>query len=233
MPAPPAGAEAAAIEVAWESGAVPIGPVGSDAGDHDGDVPLGDHAAAPAGLADQQPMCGRDALLVLWDLPDTRFEVGAHIAPLGPADALDEAVDGDAVNGIVVCDGWSYAYMGFEALWEDDAWSISPVPVLGEHGEEPANLDGGRAAAATPVKVTGAAPDAPKAAATPAAAPRPAAPAGPRAGVVSVTPPAPPPSGAVFNFAGGSRGRQRSTARSAAPNAVMVSLTPGSGATIW
>jgi hypothetical protein len=76
--------------------------------------------------------CPAASLRVQWAAP-TAYHVGAHLEPVGPApdDTTSE------VNGLVVCEGVDYAYMGFEAQWTGAAWAVSAVPSLAdEHGEQ-------------------------------------------------------------------------------------------------
>lgn len=100
-----AGVEASAIALAASLRAVPIDALGAE--------------------------CARADLTVSWDEPDPSFEVGAHVTPLGPAPT--EATT--SVNGIVLCHGFDYGYMGFEAEWSVDHWDVVAVPFVGE-GEE-------------------------------------------------------------------------------------------------
>jgi hypothetical protein len=76
--------------------------------------------------------CPQERLRVRWQAPaEGEFSVGGHIEPVGPAPTRRTS----QVNGLVVCAGASYAYMGFEAHWTGSSWSVSAVPALSdEHG---------------------------------------------------------------------------------------------------
>lgn len=76
--------------------------------------------------------CPVDRLAVRWEVPlPGEFAVGGHIDPVGPP-PTDETGE---VNGLVVCAGASYAYMGFEARWTGAAWSVAAVPALSDEHE--------------------------------------------------------------------------------------------------
>ena len=80
--------------------------------------------------ADATSPCPADRLRVSWEPPADGYAVGAHVDPVGPAP--DAATT--AVNGLVLCDGTRYAYLGFEARWDGGTWQVHGVPVLGgEH----------------------------------------------------------------------------------------------------
>ncbi|TAL14599.1 MAG: hypothetical protein EPN99_14120 [Frankiales bacterium] len=76
--------------------------------------------------------CPVERLAVRWEAPlPGEFAVGGHIDPVGPP-PTDETGE---VNGLVVCAGSSYAYMGFEARWTGAAWSVAAVPSLSDEHE--------------------------------------------------------------------------------------------------
>lgn len=95
--------EAAAVATADQLGAVPTRP------------------GAPS---DPGRLCPAERLTVSWDAPQGTFTTGGHIEPLGPA-PTDTTT---AVNGVVLCEGATYAYMGFEAIRAGGTWQILPVP---------------------------------------------------------------------------------------------------------
>lgn len=81
-------------------------------------LPMGDPHEGEA------EMCPRGKMLVSWKAPSAGFEQGGHVEPIGPApDASTESV-----NGIVVCEGFTYAYMGFEAYRNGSGWVVVPIP---------------------------------------------------------------------------------------------------------
>ena len=76
--------------------------------------------------------CPVDDLVVSWIDPGDRYTIGAHVTPIGP----EPDTTTDAVNGIVVCRGSDYAYMGFEARWVDERWDVIDVPFVGQEEDE-------------------------------------------------------------------------------------------------
>ncbi len=96
--------------------------------------------------------CPSDRLRVVWAKPDKAYQYGAFIEPLGP----EPVAETTSVNGIVICEGSSYAYMGFEAIrTTTGAWEVLPVPDIGgedDPAEEPPadTPDPGLTAHATP-----------------------------------------------------------------------------------
>ena len=127
------GAEASARSVAASVG-VPLGT--EDWRGHLGTLTAADPELCPA-----------SRLEVSWQRPGPGYVVGGHVEPLGPAptDATRR------VNGIVVCSGSRYAYLGFEAAYEVGRWWVTPVPSLAHESGE-AELIPGEAeqAGATP-----------------------------------------------------------------------------------
>lgn len=100
------GVEHSAIALAASLRAVPIDALGAD--------------------------CPSSDLAVSWAEPDPGFDVGAHVTPIGPAPTATTT----SVNGIVVCTGFDYGYMGFEAQWAGSRWDVVAVPFVGEGEEE-------------------------------------------------------------------------------------------------
>jgi hypothetical protein len=75
---------------------------------------------------DPERYCPQDQLRVAWEMPDIPFRYGGHILPLGPEP--DETTT--SVNGILYCDGYDYAYVGFEAWWDESLqmWMVLNTP---------------------------------------------------------------------------------------------------------
>jgi hypothetical protein len=85
-------------------------------------------------FADPQRYCRPDRLAVAWTPPGKAYRFGAYIPPLGPAPAPGTT----SVNGVVVCRGATYAYMGFEARWTAGGWRVVDVPAVDEPADAPA-----------------------------------------------------------------------------------------------
>ena len=76
---------------------------------------------------DMTRYCPPDRLRLAWQMPaGASFEHGGNILPLGPAPTVATT----SVNGIVYCDGSRYAYMGFEAWWDEtyQVWMVLNTP---------------------------------------------------------------------------------------------------------
>lgn len=88
---------------------------------------------------DSTRFCPADQLRVRWSAPlEGEFSVGGHVDPVGPSPEDTTTT----VNGLVVCQDASYAYMGFEAHWTGAAWSLASVPALSdEHDLEQEHED--------------------------------------------------------------------------------------------
>jgi hypothetical protein len=68
--------------------------------------------------------CPAARLQVSWEKPGDGYVRGGYVEPLGPApDGTTEAV-----NGIVLCAGSNFTYVGFEAHWDEGRWQVSAVP---------------------------------------------------------------------------------------------------------
>lgn len=87
---------------------------------------------------DDDMSCPAHRLRVRWSLPGGYLH-GAHIEPLGPPPTALTPF----VNGVVVCAGSTFAYMGFEAVRSHTGWVLHPTPDVdteedeGAHGAEP------------------------------------------------------------------------------------------------
>ena len=91
---------------------------------------------------DSGTLCPADHLVVTWRTPDGTYQHGAYIEPVGPTPTVATTT----VNGVVVCDGSRYAYMGFEAHWTGARWTVEDVPAPADEDEPapgaPAVADG-------------------------------------------------------------------------------------------
>jgi hypothetical protein len=105
-------------------------------------VPVRDGA-----FADPGRYCPPGRLAVSWTPPVGAFRFGAYIPPLGPAPGPVTT----SVNGVVVCRGATYAYMGFEARWTTGGWQVVDVPALDEPAHGPATSRPGGPRAAVPL----------------------------------------------------------------------------------
>lgn len=85
-------------------------------------------AAAPG--ASTPHTCPPHRLVVSWSPPLDTFAQGAYVRPLGPPPDLGTR----QVNGIVTCAGSTFAYLGFEAVWDGVRWTLSAVPTLVDEG---------------------------------------------------------------------------------------------------
>ena len=68
--------------------------------------------------------CDPNALQLSFDDPGSGWKSGAFVSPLGPAPGPGTS----EVNGIVVCAGSRYAYIGFMAALRDGQWDVELVP---------------------------------------------------------------------------------------------------------
>jgi hypothetical protein len=78
-----------------------------------GGVALSDGGSCPAG-----------SLRLSYEHPGDGWSAGAFVDPLGP----EPNASTTSVNGVVLCDGSHYAFVGFEASLVDGAWSVGVVP---------------------------------------------------------------------------------------------------------
>jgi hypothetical protein len=94
-------------------------------------------AIALAGALDEPPVsgdsqegCPSDRLVVSWEAPEGDFQYGTYIEPVGP-----EPTEGTGVvNGVVLCEGSDYGFMGFEAFRrDDDRYELSMIPTHEAH----------------------------------------------------------------------------------------------------
>lgn len=75
---------------------------------------------------DPATYCPRDRMQVSWEAPGGGYGIGAYQDPVGPPPTETTV----RVNGVVLCQGSTYAYVGFEAEWStgEAVWKVLPVP---------------------------------------------------------------------------------------------------------
>lgn len=104
--------------------------------------------AAPVPLDDAGTPCEAARLRVAWTEPGPWYEVGAFVSPIGPPPTTATT----RVNGVVICEGSSYAYMGFEAVRVKGVWLIEVTPAFAEaEGHGVRNMDADLGAFAEPL----------------------------------------------------------------------------------
>ena len=131
-----AGVEASAVALATSLGGLAVEPGA-----------LGPWVRAGGALVPPD-RCPPSELRVSWQPPAGEHRIGAYVEPLGPVPT--EATT--HVNGIVVCRSSSYAFLGFEAAYEDGRWRLSAVPSLAEEVGEPLLAGEAEAAGAVPAE---------------------------------------------------------------------------------
>jgi hypothetical protein len=81
-------------------------------------------------LDDHDNPCPPDKIRIVYDVPaDLKgYTKGAYFEPLGPAPGEST----DEVNGLLLCEGSTFLYRGFEAYWRADRgqWDVFPFPVI-------------------------------------------------------------------------------------------------------
>jgi hypothetical protein len=97
------------------------------------------------GFSDPGRYCPPGRLAVSFRPPAGAFRFGGYIPPLGPAPGAATT----RVNGVVVCRGVTYAYMGFEARWTAAGWRVVDVPGVDEADHAAAATPPARSGAAT------------------------------------------------------------------------------------
>ncbi len=74
--------------------------------------------------------CPRDRVRIVYDVPGNlrQYVKGAYFEPLGPAPEESS----NEVNGLLICEGSTFLYRGFEAYWRPDSgrWDVFPFPVI-------------------------------------------------------------------------------------------------------
>ncbi|MDQ1396586.1 MAG: hypothetical protein QOG64_1845, partial [Acidimicrobiaceae bacterium] len=78
--------------------------------------------------ASMSTVCPAFRLRVSWEPPVGTFVIGGYLAPLGPPPTITTR----QVNGVVMCQGSTYAYLGFEAAWDGIRWTVTGVPASGD-----------------------------------------------------------------------------------------------------
>ena len=84
--------------------------------------------------------CPAERLQVSWT-PPQGGHWGAYLEPVGPVPSRHTT----KVNGVVVCQGHPYAFMGFEAWRTEGDWQLAAIPFVSEDGEGHGNHDGDQA----------------------------------------------------------------------------------------
>lgn len=87
---------------------------------------------------DESRYCPDHRLVVSWLEPGEAYGFGAYIPPIGPRPTAATK----AVNGVVVCAGSKYAYMGFEAEHLSGGWQVIATPTLVDETEIHAHQEG-------------------------------------------------------------------------------------------
>ena len=74
--------------------------------------------------------CPPERLRIVYEAPAelASFTKGAYFEPLGPAPADTDS----EVNGLLLCEGSTFLYRGFEAYYRADRgqWDVFPFPVI-------------------------------------------------------------------------------------------------------
>src|SRR5436190_13511901 len=105
------GAERSAVIMVSRLGGLPVDPDPAAAGAR---------LLDPAATGSSATTCPRLRLRVSWSPPEQGYRIGAYVAPLGPPPTAKTT----AVNGVVLCAGSRYAYLGFEEEWDGSHWLI-------------------------------------------------------------------------------------------------------------
>ncbi len=79
---------------------------------------------------EQGAPCPPQQVRILYSLPGdlSSYDKGAYFEPLGPAPTESSK----EINGLLICEGYSHLYRGFEAFYrpERDQWDVFPFPVI-------------------------------------------------------------------------------------------------------
>ncbi len=79
---------------------------------------------------EQGAPCPPQQVRILYGLPGdlSRYDKGAYFEPLGP----EPTESSKEINGLLICEGYSHLYRGFEAFYrpERDQWDVFPFPVI-------------------------------------------------------------------------------------------------------
>lgn len=74
--------------------------------------------------------CPPQRVKILWDTPGdlSSYDRGAYFEPLGPAPSESSK----SVNGLLLCEGYTFLYRGFEAYYDEERgqWRVYPFPVI-------------------------------------------------------------------------------------------------------
>ncbi|MBE7482460.1 MAG: hypothetical protein HS104_21065 [Polyangiaceae bacterium] len=78
---------------------------------------------------EQDTPCPPQKVRIVFDAPGDLggYQKGAYFEPLGPPGDSDVEV-----NGLLLCEGSTFLYRGFEAYWRADrgVWEVFPFPVV-------------------------------------------------------------------------------------------------------
>lgn len=74
--------------------------------------------------------CPPQQLRILYGAPAdlARYTKGAYFEPLGP----EPSNSSQEINGLLICEGYTHLYRGFEAFYrpDRDQWDVFPFPVI-------------------------------------------------------------------------------------------------------
>lgn len=74
--------------------------------------------------------CAPQNIRIVYDVPSDlkKYTKGAYFEPLGPAPTENST----EINGLLLCEGSSFQYLGFEGYWraERGQWEVFPFPVV-------------------------------------------------------------------------------------------------------
>jgi hypothetical protein len=83
-------------------------------------------------IDDSETPCPPDKIRIVYTPPSDikQYKKGAYFQPLGPSPG-ESTVE---VNGLLICEGYTFLYRGFEAYYRADSgrWDIFPFPVIEE-----------------------------------------------------------------------------------------------------
>ncbi|MBX3129044.1 MAG: hypothetical protein KF718_20175 [Polyangiaceae bacterium] len=81
-------------------------------------------------IDDRDTPCPPERIRIVYEAPSNiaDYDRGAYFEPLGPAPTESS----EEINGLLVCDGYTFLYRGFEAYFrpERGQWEVFPFPVI-------------------------------------------------------------------------------------------------------
>lgn len=81
-------------------------------------------------IDDRDTPCPPERIRIVYEPPSNiaEYDRGAYFEPLGPAPTESS----EEINGLLVCDGYTFLYRGFEAYFrpERGQWEVFPFPVI-------------------------------------------------------------------------------------------------------